>query len=31
VFVPLMILVVIGLLINQLGNAVEARLQSWRA
>ena len=31
VFVPLTILVVIGLLINQLGNAVEARLQSWRA
>jgi hypothetical protein len=25
------ILVVIGLLINQLGNAVEARLQAWRA
>jgi ABC-type nitrate/sulfonate/bicarbonate transport system permease component len=31
VFVPLVILVVIGLLINQLGNAVEARLQAWRA
>jgi len=28
VFVPLVILVVIGLLINQLGNAVEARLQA---
>jgi NitT/TauT family transport system permease protein len=31
VFVPLVILVVIGLLINQLGNALEARLQAWRA
>jgi len=30
VFVPLVILVVIGLLINQLGNALEARLQAWR-
>jgi NitT/TauT family transport system permease protein len=31
VFVPLVILVVIGLMINQLGNALEARLQAWRA
>jgi NitT/TauT family transport system permease protein len=31
VFVPLVILVAIGLLINQLGNVVEARLQAWRA
>jgi NitT/TauT family transport system permease protein len=31
VFVPLVILVVIGLIINQLGNALEARLQAWRA
>jgi ABC-type nitrate/sulfonate/bicarbonate transport system permease component len=30
VFVPLVILVVIGLVINQLGNALEARLQAWR-
>ena len=30
VFVPLVILVLIGLLINQLGNALEARLQAWR-
>lgn len=30
VFVPLTILVVIGLLINALGNALEARLQAWR-
>jgi NitT/TauT family transport system permease protein len=30
VFVPLVILVVIGLVINQLGNMLEARLQSWR-
>ena len=30
VFVPLVILVVIGLLINQLGNMLEARLQAWR-
>jgi len=31
VFVPLVILVVIGLLINQLGSALETRLQAWRA
>ena len=31
VFVPLTILVVIGLVINQLGNALETRLQAWRA
>jgi NitT/TauT family transport system permease protein len=31
VFVPLVILVVIGLVINQLGNALEARLQAWKA
>ncbi len=31
VFVPLTILVVIGLAINALGNALEARLQAWRA
>jgi NitT/TauT family transport system permease protein len=31
VFVPLVILVAIGLLINQLGSVVEARLQAWRA
>jgi NitT/TauT family transport system permease protein len=31
VFVPLVILVVIGLAINQLGNMLEARLQAWRA
>jgi ABC-type nitrate/sulfonate/bicarbonate transport system permease component len=31
VFVPLTILVVIGLVINQFGNALEARLQAWRA
>jgi ABC-type nitrate/sulfonate/bicarbonate transport system permease component len=31
VFVPLTILVVIGLLLNALGNALEARLQTWRA
>ena len=31
VFVPLTILVVIGLLLNALGNALEARLQAWRA
>src|SRR5580704_14211203 len=30
VFVPLVILVVIGLLINQLGNTLETRLQAWR-
>jgi ABC-type nitrate/sulfonate/bicarbonate transport system permease component len=30
VFVPLTILVVIGLVINQLGNALETRLQAWR-
>jgi NitT/TauT family transport system permease protein len=30
VFVPLVILVVIGLAINQLGNMLEARLQAWR-
>jgi ABC-type nitrate/sulfonate/bicarbonate transport system permease component len=30
VFVPLTILVVIGLIINQLGNALETRLQAWR-
>ena len=31
VFVPLVILVVIGILINSLGNALEARLQAWKA
>src|SRR5215472_3352656 len=31
VFVPLVILVVIGILINSFGNALEARLQAWRA
>jgi ABC-type nitrate/sulfonate/bicarbonate transport system permease component len=30
VFVPLVILVAIGIAINQLGNALEARLQAWR-
>jgi NitT/TauT family transport system permease protein len=30
VFVPLVILVVIGLAINQLGNMLESRLQAWR-
>jgi hypothetical protein len=28
--VPLTILVVIGLVINQLGSALETRLQAWR-
>jgi NitT/TauT family transport system permease protein len=31
VFVPLTILVVIGLLINALGNRMEARLQAWKS
>ena len=31
VFVPLTILVAIGLLINALGNGIEARLQAWKA
>ena len=31
VFVPLVILVVIGIIINQLSNALEARLQAWQA
>jgi NitT/TauT family transport system permease protein len=30
VFVPLVILVVIGIVINQLGNTLESRLQAWR-
>ena len=30
VFVPLTILVVVGLIINQIGNALETRLQAWR-
>jgi ABC-type nitrate/sulfonate/bicarbonate transport system permease component len=31
VFVPLVILVVIGLLINALGNRMETRLQAWKS
>jgi NitT/TauT family transport system permease protein len=31
VFVPLLILVVIGIIINQVSNSVESRLQSWRS
>jgi len=31
VFVPLVILVVIGILINSFGNALDARLQAWKA